>query len=113
MRPSSTCSIRLLNEELKPRAFTACEMTPVCTNSSPFTSLSALANELPMVLAICASSSRVIVAGASVIFSTRRDAEVTMPPSWMFADSSWKVTFASWPSLTAMLLTVFWRNPKR
>src|SRR5260221_4794764 len=50
-------------------------------NSMPLTALSAGMNEFPMVFWICAESSRVTVAGASVIFSTRRDADTTIPPS--------------------------------
>ena len=81
MRPSSIISMRLLNDELNPRAFTATATTPTWMNSIPFTSLSAGANELPMVFWIADSSMRVMVAGASVIFSTRRDAVTTTPPS--------------------------------
>ena len=87
--------MRLLNDELKPRAFTALVRMPVCMNSRPFTSLSADANELPMVLAICASSRRVIVAGASVTFSTRRDADVTMPANCTVAASNCTSTVTS------------------
>ena len=77
MRPSSSCSTRLLNAVSKPRTLMPTDMIPVWTKSTPFTNLRAAPNELPTEFSISWTSSRVTVAGASVTFSVRRDAETT------------------------------------
>ena len=46
MRPSSVCNMRVLNDELNPRAFTAAAVTPTWMKSSPGTPLSAGARQL-------------------------------------------------------------------
>ena len=79
MRPSSSCSTRLLNAVLKPRTLIPTDMMPVWMKSTPFTCLSAAPNELPTAFSMSLTSRRVTVAGASVTFSVRRDAETTTP----------------------------------
>jgi len=113
MRLSSIISMRLLNEELKPRAFTATDVTPTWMKSSPFTALSAGANELPTVFSMAEASMRVIVAGASVIFSGRRDADTTIPASSSAALGRATSTCVSWPGWTTTPETVWATCPMR
>jgi hypothetical protein len=83
---------RLLNDELKPRALIATDVIPTWMKSSPFTSFSAPAKLLPIELSITSVPMLVIVAGASVTFSTRRDADTTMTP---------RVLSAAWTTMSA------------
>ena len=113
MRLSSSMSMRLLNAELKPRAFTATDVTPAWMKSRPGTPLSAGAKEFPTVFSIACASMRVIVAGASVTFSGRRDAETTTLVSWSGARSRVTSTRVSSPARTATFGTSFTRSPMR
>ena len=106
MRPSSTMRIRLLNEELKPRALSATDVIPTCTKSSPFTSIRAEAKVLPTLASSTSVPMLVIVAGASVTFSTRRDADTTTPPRLLGAASTTMSTRVSSPARTSTLLRV-------
>ncbi len=74
--------------------------------SIPFTSLRAGANELPTVFWMAAASMRVIVAGASVIFSARRDAETTTPPSERGTVASETLRGVSPPLVTTTAFTI-------
>ena len=78
-RPSSIISIRLLNDELKPRALTATLVVPTWMKSSPFACLSAPTKVLPTVFSSTSVPMRVMVTGASVTRSARREALTTTP----------------------------------
>ena len=105
--------MRLLNDELNPRALIATAVIPTWMKSTPFASLSALAKLLPTDWSICAVVMTVTVAGASVIFSTRRDADTVTPPSSRGACSSVASTRVSSPARTTTLGMVVGRWPMR
>ena len=81
--------------------------------SRPGTFFSAGANELPIVCEIASASSVVTWAGASVTFSTRRDAETTTPPSCTAAFSRVTSAAALPPAATTTPTTVFDLKPRR
>ncbi len=112
MRPSSSISMRLLNDELKPRALIATDVIPTCTKSSPVACLSAPTKALPGVSASWSALTRVTVAGASERRSARREADTTMASSSTLA--SWSCTETSVSSPGRTVTSWVWAtNPAR
>src|SRR5687768_15701426 len=81
--------------------------------SSPFTSFSTPAKLLPTALSMTSVPMLVIVAGASVIFSGRRDAETTTPASDSGARANVTSTRVSSPGRTTTPVTDCMRSPMR